>query len=81
MVVLGWGSVVERLVRALVVVVVDPGPDLHPGMLQGGEALGPAQLLLESLNEALTQAILLGRVRRDVFLLEAVVADHRPVLA
>ena len=57
MVVLGWGSVVERLVRAPVVVVVDPVPDLHPGMLQGGEALGPAQLLFESLDEALTEAV------------------------
>ena len=81
MVLLGRSSIVERLVRAPVVVVVDPSPDLHPGVFQGGEALRPAQLLLESLDEALTQAVLLRRVRRDVFLLQAVVADHRPVLA
>ena len=70
MVLLGRGSIVERLVRAPVGVVVDPSPDLHPGVFQGGEALRPAQLLLESLDEAFTQAVLLRRVRRDVFLLK-----------
>ena len=75
MVAVGWGYIVERLVGALVVVVVDPRPALHEGMLQGGEALGPAQLLLESLDEALTEAVLLGRVRRDVFLLEALAQE------
>ena len=76
----GLGSVVERLVGSPVVVVVDPSLDIHPGMFEGGEALRPAQLLLESLDGALIQAVLLRRAWLDVFLLQAVVADHRPAL-
>ena len=65
---LSWGSVVERLMRAPVLVEVDPGSDLHPRMLQGGEALCPAQLLFEGLDEPLAQAVLLRRVGRDELL-------------
>ncbi len=42
---MGWGSVVERLVRALVVVGVDPRPDLHSGLFQGDEAAARKLLL------------------------------------
>lgn len=79
--VLVWGLVVQRLVRPFVVVGVDPCPQLEPRVLDGREAVAPAELFLERLGEALAQAVLLRRVGRDVFLLESVVLDHCTVLA
>ena len=55
------------------VVVVDPSPELESGVFDGGEAVAPAKLFLEGLNEALAEAVLLRSVGGDVFLLEAVV--------
>jgi len=80
-VVLVWGEVFEGLVGAVVVVAVDPCPELESGVLDGFEAVAPAELLLEGLNEALAQAVLLRCVWSDVFLGEAVVADDGAVLA
>lgn len=81
LVVLGWGSVGEGLVGAAGVVVVDPGSEFEPGVLDGGEAVAPAKLFFEGLDEALAEAVLLRRVGGDVFLLEAVVLDDGAVLA
>ena len=63
------------------IVGMDPCPQLESGVLDGGEAVAPAELLLERLDEALAQAVLLRRVGRDVFLLESVVPDHGAELA
>lgn len=79
--VLGGGEVVEGLVRSPCVVVVDPGPHGETGVFDGLEAPRPAELLLEGFDEALAKAVLLRRVGRDVFLCQAVVLDHCPVLA
>ena len=66
---------------SLGVVVLGPGSELKPGVLDGGEAVAPAELVLEGLDEALAEAVLLRGVRGDVFLAEAVVADDGAVLA
>src|SRR6476620_4713600 len=81
LVVLGWGLVGEGLVGSAGVVVVDPGPEFESGVFDGGEAVAPAELFLEGLDEAFAEAVLLGCVGGDVFLLEAVVLDHGAVLA
>lgn len=49
--------------------VLDPGPDGETGVLEGVEASGPTEFFLEGLDEAFTEAILLRRIRGDVFLL------------
>ena len=67
--------------RSVVVVVVDPGAKFESGVFDGGEAVAPAELLFEGLDEALTEAVLLGRVWGDIFLLETVVLDHGAVSA
>lgn len=63
------------------VVVVDPGPQGQSGVFDGSVVSDPGELLLEGLDEALAEAVLLGRVGRDVFLGEAVVGDNRSVSA
>ena len=78
---MGWGLVVERLVGSAGVVVVDPGSEFESGVFDGGEAVAPAKLFLEGLDEALAEAVLLRSVGGDVFLLEAVVLDDGAVLA
>ena len=75
LVVLGWGLVGEGLVGSAGVVVVDSSSEFESGVFDGGEAVAPAKLFLEGLDEALAEAVLLGRVGGDVFLLEAVVLD------
>ena len=81
LVVLGWGLVGEGLVGSAGVVVVDPGSEFESGVFDGGEAVAPAKLFLEGLDEALAEAVLLRSVGGDVFLLEAVVLDDGTVLA
>jgi len=81
LVVLAWGLVGEGLVGSAGVVVVDPGSEFESGVFDGGEAIAPAKLFLEGLDEALAEAVLLRRVGSDVFLLEAVVPDDGAVLA
>ena len=78
---MAWGLVVERLVGSAGVVVVDPGSEFESGVFDGGEAVAPAKLFLEGLDEALAEAVLLGSVGGDVFLLESVVLDNGAVLA
>jgi len=68
-------------VRSPCVVVVDPGPHGETGVFDGLEAPRPAELLLEGFDEALAKTVLLRRVGCDVFLRQAVVLDHGPVLA
>lgn len=67
--------------RPVVVVVVDPGTKCHARVLDGFEVSGPRELFFEGLDEEFAQPVLLRRVRRDVFLGEAVVGDDRPILA
>ena len=81
LVVLAWGLVVERLVGSAGVVVMDPGSEFESGVFDGGEAVAPAKLFLEGLDEALAEAVLLRGVGGDVFLLEAIVLDDGAVLA
>ncbi len=69
------------MVRPSVVVMVDPGPHGKTGVFDGLEAPRPAELLLERFDEALAKTVLQRRVGRDVFLCQAVVLDHGPVLA
>ena len=64
-----------------VVVVFDPCPEGDPCVLDGLEVSSPGKLLFEGLDEALTESVLLRRVRRDVFLGKTVVADDRPIAA
>lgn len=61
--------------------MVDPGPHGEAGVFDGLEAPRPAELLLEGFDEALAKTVPLRRVGRDVFLCQAVVLDHGPVLA
>lgn len=58
--VLVWGSVAEGLVGSVGVVVVDPSPELESGVFDGGEAVAPAKLFFEGLDEAFAEAVLLG---------------------
>ena len=69
------------MVRPSVVVMVDPSPHGETGVSDGLEAPRPAELLLEGFDEALAKTVLLRRVWCDVFLCQAVVLDHGPVLA
>ena len=78
---MAWGLVGEGLVGSAGVVVVDPGSEFESGVFDGGEAVAPAKLFLEGLDEALAEAVLLRSVGGDVFLLEAVVPDDGTVLA
>lgn len=50
-------------------------------MLDGIEAVAPAELFLKGFDKALTQPVLLGRVGHDVLLLDAIVPDHGTELA
>ena len=81
LVVLVWSFVAEGLVGSARVVVLDPGFELEPGVFDGGEAVAPAKLLLEGLDETFAEAVLLGCVGSDVFLLESVIPDDGAILA
>ena len=58
----------EGLVRADGVVLVDPVANDGSGVLEGGEAMEPDALFLKGADEAFAEAVLLGRVRRDILL-------------
>lgn len=62
--------------RAPVVVEVDPVSDQATGMLQRFEPVPMYALLLERTNLPLNQAILLGAVRGDEFLTQAIASDQ-----
>jgi len=66
--------------RSVMVVAVDPGPEFESGVLDGLEAVAPAELFLEGFDEAFAQSVLLGSVGGDVFLLESIVTDDGAVL-
>ena len=68
-------------VRAPVVVEVDPFSNQTTGMLQRFEPVPMHALLLERMNHPLDQAILLGTMRRDEFLTQAIASDQRIVRA
>ncbi len=72
-------SVFERLMRALVVVVIDVAGDLGASLLNVLEPVKPSAFLFEGAIEPLAEAVLLWRVGRDVFLLQAVVAGQGSV--
>ncbi len=67
--------------RQLVSVGEDPCALLESRVLDGGEAVAPAELLVEGLDEAFAESILFGRVGRDELLLDVIVADHDAELA
>ena len=67
--------------RPLGVVCVDPSPQGEAGMVDGFEVAGPCKLLLEGLDEAFAEPVLLGRVGGDVFLGESVVGHDGAVSA
>jgi hypothetical protein len=54
-----WGFEVEGLVGAVVVVAVEPGAQFEPGVFNGCEAVAPAELFLEGLDDALAESVLL----------------------
>lgn len=65
----------------LVVVELDPVADHATGVLQGFKAVAVDALILELPDHPLNQAVLLRRVGRDEFLLQAVAFDQRRVAA
>ncbi len=64
LVVLVWGFEVEGLVRALGVVGVEPGPQGEARVLDGFEVPSPGELLLEGLDEAFAETVLLRGIER-----------------
>src|SRR5215831_5545201 len=70
--------IAQRLVRARVVVPVDPRPQLPPGVLVADEVVLPDALFLEAAEEALDDPVLLRRVGGDELLGQSVVATGRP---
>ena len=69
-------SVVERLMRALVVVVIDVTGDFGSGLLDILEPMEPGTFLFEGAVEPLAEAVLLRCVGRDVFLFQAIVTGQ-----
>jgi hypothetical protein len=69
-------SVIERLMRALVVVVLDVAGDFGPGLLDVLKPVEPGAFLFEGAVEPLAEAVLLRCVRCDVLLLEAIVTGQ-----
>ena len=65
--------------RPLGVVVADPLPDHFPCMADRFKAMLPDTLFLQTADETLHHAVLLGAVRRDEFLLQPVGPDSRRV--
>ena len=61
---------------ALVVVKANPVTNDPAGVLQALEAVPMHALLLERTNHPLDQAILLGAVRGDEFLTQAIASDQ-----
>src|SRR5262249_10744896 len=72
--ILGRAEIAECLMRSTVVVPADPSGDLAPRLAEVPELLDPDALLLQTSEEALDHAILLGRVGLDELLTEPVVA-------
>src|SRR5215472_3261087 len=70
--------IAQRLVRARLVVPVDPRPQLPPGLLVTDEVVLPDALFLETAEEALDDPVLLRCVGGDEFLGQSVVATGRP---
>ena len=73
---MAWSVVVEGGVGALGVVVFDVSGDRRACGGEVVKAVLPGAFLFEGADEALAQAVLLGRVGSDVFLREAVVAHE-----
>lgn len=76
---MAWGVVFEGGVGALGVVVFDVSGDRRACGGEVVDAVLPGAFLFEGADEALAQPVLLGRVGRDVFLREAVVAHESTV--
>ncbi len=64
-----------------VVIEADPVSDDPRSMLDALEAVAVNALLLERPDDALDHAVLLGAVRRDELLLQAVTSDQRREVA
>lgn len=69
-------SVGQGLVGPLGVEVVDVAGNDSPGFADVLEPMKPGALFLERTDEPFAQAVLLGGIGRDVFLLQAVVLDQ-----
>ena len=67
--------------RSPCVIMIEPGPHGKTGVFDGLEVPRPAELLLETFDEALAKAVLVRRVGRGVFPCQAVVLDYGRVLA
>ena len=72
--VLDWTLVTESTVRALLVVPLDPVSNAPSRLLKRLKRVLPDTLFFETPKESFDQAILLGCVGRDEFLLQSVVA-------
>ena len=65
----------------LFVVVVNPCTQREARVLNRLITTNPSKLLFKGFNEAFTETVFLRRIRRDVFLLQSVVANDSSVLA
>ena len=50
--VLVWSEIVERLVRATMIVVMDIGSDFGSGFVEGSKGVHPSAFLFEGANTA-----------------------------
>ena len=63
---LPWGAVVERAMGALAVVLLTPGRECTPDVVQGAEPVSVEALIAQPAVEALDVAVLHGPARLDV---------------
>src|SRR5660398_290322 len=63
---------------SLLVVPADPVPDRPPGLRESVKQMLPQALVLQTPEEALGHAVLLGGVGGDELLAETVVSESRP---
>ena len=71
---LDWASIAQRLMRPLLIVPLHPVPNDPSGLLECLKHVLPDTLFFETAKEPLNNPVLLRRVGRDEFLLEAIVA-------
>jgi len=71
---LDWALIRQRLMRPLLVVPLQPVPNDSSGLLEGLKHVLPNTLFFETAKEPFDHPVLLRRVGRDEFLLEAIVS-------
>lgn len=67
--------VVERLMRMLVIAVIDRAGDLCASILEVLKSMELGAFLFEGIIESLPESVLLRIVGRDIFMLQTVVAE------